>query len=128
MRTILLVGQDSRLLSTRAAVLKKTGAEVFCCGTSEALKFVELEPVDLIVLCHSLFEADAERVVERAQRRSPKPKVMFVVSDVDQEKQYGDTRSDAKILPDPKGLIERAVELLQEWPDGPRKEAEDRHV
>jgi hypothetical protein len=125
MQTILLAGQDYRLLSTRAAVLKKTGANVMCCDASEALKLVESEPVDLIVLCHSLAEIEAERIAERAHSRSEGPKVLFLTLDAYQGTPYPNAKFDAMSLPDPTGLIAQATELLQDLQVKSREEPLD---
>jgi hypothetical protein len=41
MSSVLLAGEDFRLLATRAAVLAKTGASVVCCGVVEGLGYTE---------------------------------------------------------------------------------------
>jgi CheY-like chemotaxis protein len=122
MQNILLVGQDSRLLLTRAAVLRKTEANVICCSASQAMEFVESEPLDLVVLCHSLMEADAEMIAEKIHRRSQKPRVLLVVSDPGRKMPYQDSKFDATSLPDPTELIAQATELLQGVPGEPLKE------
>jgi hypothetical protein len=124
MQNILLAGQDSRLLSTRAAVLKKkTGANVICCSASEALKLVQSESLDLVVLCHSLVKEEAERIAEEARRRPQRPKVLQVIliSDQSRERPYRDAKFDATSLPDPTALIAHATELLQRLPNEPPK-------
>jgi DNA-binding response OmpR family regulator len=120
MQNILLVGQDSRLLSTRAAVLeKKTGANVICCRASEALKLVRLKPFDLVVLCHSLVKEDAERIAEEAHRSPRQPKVLLVILTSDQSREipHRDAKIDATSLPDPTALIAHVTELLQRLPN-----------
>jgi DNA-binding response OmpR family regulator len=123
MQNILLAGQDSRLLSTRAAVLKKTGANVICCSASEALKLVQLKSLDLVVLCHSLVEEEAERIAEEAHRSSRRPKVLLVILTSDQSRAipHRDAKFDATSLPDPTALISHAKELLQRSPNDPLK-------
>jgi response regulator RpfG family c-di-GMP phosphodiesterase len=112
MQNILLVGHDSRLLSTRAAVLKKTKANVICCSASEALKLLESVPLDLIVLCHSLREEEAEIIAEMAHRCPQGPRVLLMILVAIQERPYRDANYDATSLPDPASLIARATELL----------------
>jgi CheY-like chemotaxis protein len=123
MQNILLAGQDSRLLSTRAAVLKKTGANVICCSASEALKLVPLESLDLVVLCHSLIEEEAEMIAEEAHRSPQRPKVLLVILTSDQSREipHRDPKFDATSLPDPAALIAHATELLQGLPNDPSK-------
>jgi DNA-binding response OmpR family regulator len=125
MQNILLAGQDSRLLSTRAAVLKKkTGANVICCSASEALKLVRLESLDLVVLCHSVVEEEAEMIAEEAHRSPQRPKVLLVILSSDQSREipHRDPKFDATSLPDPAELIAHATELLQRLPNDPLKE------
>jgi CheY-like chemotaxis protein len=116
-RKILLAGQDPRLLSTRAAVLKKTGAEVVSCNASEALQLMELRRFDLVVLCHSLPAGEAEMIADSSRKHSDKTRVLLVTSGARPES-LGDTaKFDAVALPDPARLIAQAVELLQGLPD-----------
>jgi DNA-binding response OmpR family regulator len=124
MQNILLAGQDSRLLSTRAAVLKKTGANVICCGASEALKLVRSKSLDLVVLCHSLVDGEAEMIAGEAHRSSQRPKVLLVILTSDQSREIPHrdaNKFDATTLPDPAALIAHATELLQRSPDYPSK-------
>jgi DNA-binding response OmpR family regulator len=123
MQNILLAGQDSRLLSTRAAVLKKTGANVICCSASEALKLVRLKSLDLVVLCHSLAKEEAETIAEEAHRSAQRPKILLVLLISDQSRGIPrrDAKFDAASLPDPTALIAHVTELLQRSPDDPSK-------
>jgi DNA-binding response OmpR family regulator len=114
MQNILLAGQDLRLLSTRAAVLKKTGATVMCCKGSDALRFVESETLDLVVLCHSVDEEEAEFIAEKVRRNPHRPRVLLMISDLNQEKLYRVEKFDGTSLTDPEDLIAHATELLQE--------------
>jgi hypothetical protein len=118
MQNILLAGQDLRLLSTRAAVLKKTGATVMCCKGSDALRFVESETLDLVVLCHSVDEEEAEFIAEKVRRNPHRPRVLLMISDLNQEKSYRAEKFDGTCLADPADLIAHATELLQESLNG----------
>ena len=68
---ILCIGEDLQLLETRAAVLRKVGAEVKWANSFDALRFAEPQACDLIVLCHTVKDADAERISALARRRRP---------------------------------------------------------
>ncbi len=116
MPKILLAGCDVRLLETRAAVLKKTGAEVLYCTGSHVLEVLVSENPDLVVLCHSLGRGEAEALADKIRSRSPKTRVLLVVSQVCEEKQYQDAKFDAMTLPEPVRLIKRATELLDRPP------------
>jgi hypothetical protein len=116
MPKIVLAGQDVRLLETRAEVLKKTGAEVVYCVGSKAINVVASEMPDLLVLCHSLLHEEAEAIAERVHVCCPGTRVLLVVSQVTEEKQYKGVKFDATSLPEPTRLIKRATELLEGLP------------
>ncbi len=117
MPKILLVGQDFRLLATRAAVLAKTHASVACCNAVEAMKVLESETFDLVVLCHSLAEKQTVEITNAVHRRWPVTRILLVVSNVGQERFYKDIAFDATSLPEPNRLIHRAAELLEGLPN-----------
>jgi hypothetical protein len=116
MPKILLAGQDVRLLETRAAVLKKTGAEVVYCIGSQVFNIVGYEIPDLVVLCHTLLEEEAEAIADKVHARSPKTRVLLVLSQVVTVKQYQNAKFDATSLPEPVKLLKRVTELLEELP------------
>jgi hypothetical protein len=113
MPKILLAGQDVRLLETRAAVLKKTGAEIAYCTASHALKVVVSEMPDLLVLCHSLLHEEAEAIADGVHLFCPMTRVLLVVSQVIADRPYHDAKFDATCLPEPAHLIRCATEFLQ---------------
>jgi CheY-like chemotaxis protein len=112
-RKILLAGQDPRLLTTRAAVLKQTGAEVVSCNASEALKLVESKRFDLVVLCHSVLAGEAATIADRAHKHNDKTWVLMVISGMNPESLGDAAKFDAVTLPDPARLLAQAAELLQ---------------
>lgn len=116
MYKILLAGQDPRLLATRAAVLRKICGHVVSCNASEALKILESETPNLVVLCHSLSVEEAESVADKAYERGQGTRVLMLVSEVNQERQHRDAKFDAVTLPDPTRLVARTTELLLELP------------
>ncbi|MEO8737682.1 MAG: hypothetical protein ABI380_14230 [Edaphobacter sp.] len=117
MPKILLIGQDFRLLATRAAVLAKTHASIICCNAAEGLKILEGEAFDLVVLCHSLAETQATEVTDAVHRRWPGTRILMVVSDVSIERLYKGIEFDATSSPDPNRLIRRTSELLERLPN-----------
>jgi response regulator RpfG family c-di-GMP phosphodiesterase len=116
MPKILLAGQDVRLLETRAAVLRKTGAEVVYCEGSQVCNIVVSEMPDLVVLCHSLLEVEAEAIADKVHECCPKTRVLLVVSQTADERQNGDAKFDATSLSEPRRLVTRATELLRGSP------------
>jgi hypothetical protein len=113
---ILLAGTDDRLLETRAAVLKKTGAVVVSCTGDEVLKVVESEMPDLLVLCHSLAVSEAESMADLVRRCCPKAKILLMFSVVGPDESYRSSKFDATSWPEPTLLIKRATELLRILP------------
>jgi response regulator RpfG family c-di-GMP phosphodiesterase len=116
MPKILLAGQDVRLLETRAAVLRKTGAEVVYCEGSQVCNIVVSEMPDLVVLCHSLLEVEAEAIADQVHECCPKARVLLVVSQMADERQNGDAKFDATSLSEPRRLVVRVTELLRGLP------------
>jgi DNA-binding response OmpR family regulator len=116
MPKILLAGQDDHLLETRAAVLKKTGADVVYCIGSHAFNVIKSEMPDLVVLCHSLPEAEAEVIADKAHVCCPRTRVLLVVSQATEEKHYKYAKFDATSLPEPTKLITLAAKLLEVMP------------
>ena len=116
MPKILLVGQDVSLLETRAEVLKKTGADVDYCTASKVLATLASELPNLVVLCHSLTEHEAEAIADKVHACSPKTRVLLVVSQVTEEKHYQGPKFDGTSLPGPLRLIQRAGERLEDCP------------
>jgi CheY-like chemotaxis protein len=116
MPKILLVGHDINLLRTRTAVLEKTGADVTFCNGADVLKLVKQEMPDLVVLCHSLREAEAEEIARAVHEHCRQAKTLMVVSNTSQERLLPNDRFDATALPEPTQLIARANELLQGLP------------
>jgi CheY-like chemotaxis protein len=110
---ILLVGQDHRLLDTRAAVLRQTGANVTISGGAEARKVVLSENPDLVVLCHSLPVEDAESVADETRKCCPGAKVLLVLPAADPDRPYQDSKFDGITAAEPVRLVGRAKELLQ---------------
>ena len=112
MYKILLAGQDPRLLATRAAVLRKISDHVVSCNSSEALKILESETTNLVVLCHSLSVEEAETIADKAHERAQGTRVLMLISEVNPERQHRDAKFDAVTLPDPTRLVARTTELL----------------
>jgi hypothetical protein len=119
MPKILLAGQDFCLLETRAAVLRKTGAEVvYCAGSAgrQTVNAVTSEMPELLVLCHTLLHEEAEKIADRVHAYCPKTRVLLVVSPLIADRPYRDTKFDAICLPEPSHLITCVTELLQRPP------------
>ncbi len=116
MPKILLIGDDFRLLATRAALLTKTGASTVCCNPAEMQKGLKGESFDLAVLCHSLSEEDARRVAVLVRQRWPGVKVFLIESSVSLDKTFEGVALDGMISSTPSALVAQTVELLASLP------------
>lgn len=116
MPKILLIGDDFRLLATRAALLTKTGASTVCCNPAEMQKDLERESFDLVVLCHSLSEADAQKAATFVRQRWPAAKVFLIESSVSLDKTFEGVALDGMISSTPSTLVAQTVELLASLP------------
>ena len=72
---ILSVGDDEDLLSTRLAVLQTrwSAKSTDCAG---ALKFLQSEAFDLLLLCHSIPEEEAKSLVQAVRKNFPAARIL----------------------------------------------------
>ena len=118
MPKILLIGDDFRLLATRAALLTKTGASTVCCNSTEMHKNLEREMFDLVVLCHSLSEEAAREAVGYVHGRWPEAKIFLVESSVLLAKTFDGVALDGTISSAPGTLLEQMSAVLAALPQG----------
>jgi hypothetical protein len=111
MLAILLIGEDLRLLATRAAVLRKVDAEVDLGRPAEFTTRMRARRYDLLVLCHTLQEKDAEAITSQVQQSWPEVRILQIVREqwMEAPVRRGVTSLSTS---DPKRLVERARELL----------------
>jgi DNA-binding NtrC family response regulator len=115
MPKILLVGNDFRLLTTRAAVLAHTKASVVCCNAVEVPKILQGlqgESFGLVILCHSLTGKQTTGIIELIHQKQPGTKILMVMSDLSLDRPPKEAALDAVISADPGGLVRRTSELL----------------
>jgi DNA-binding response OmpR family regulator len=113
MLKILLAGSDYRLLATRAAVLSKTGATVVFHTAIETLEVLNRDRFDLVVLCHSLTQAELAVIVDKVHQKIPGTKILMVTSALNRYELNEDGKVDATSIPEPAQLVARVKELLQ---------------
>jgi hypothetical protein len=117
MLAILLIGEDLRLLATRAAVLRRVDADVDLGPPEEFSTRMAARRYDLLVLCHTLREKDAETITLLAQQRWPEVQILQIVRERWMEKPL--RRGIAALsTPEPRRLVERTRELFH-VPFGP---------
>jgi len=112
MAAILLIGEDSVLLRTRAAVLRKTGAQIETSDPRSALVTQSEKQCDLVLLCHSLSEARAASLAMSIRKQWPRTKILQVSSDRVLSESVATTMADAICSWEPERLIGRTVEML----------------
>ncbi|HEY2468255.1 MAG TPA: hypothetical protein VGI45_10530 [Terracidiphilus sp.] len=110
--TILCIGNDPNILTSRASVLRTTGAEVTATSDKTAFEFIEHERFDLIVVGYSLSEDMARRVYEAAKARIPTPAVLRLRSPLDDLRPQAEQYSDAVANTNPATLVHAAAQLL----------------
>jgi hypothetical protein len=115
---ILLIGDDFRLLATRAALLIKTGASTVCCNAAEMQRDLEGESFDLVVLCHSLSEEHAQKAVAFVRQRWPEAKIFLIESSVPLDKTFDGVALDGMVSSTPSTLLAQIRELLAALPKG----------
>ena len=108
---ILLLGEDLRLLATRAAVLRRVDAEVDLCRPQDCSARMNARRYDLLVLCHTLRERDAEAITQQAQQRWPNVQILQIVRERWME--TAQRRGVALVsTPEPRRLVERTRALF----------------
>ena len=109
MPTILLTGQDERLLKTRADVLRRTGAEVVCVPAEEMAFAIREVHADLVVLCHTTGAVISREVVASAKEHQPGTRVLVVRPNAVGEEDFGQWSVDGMLPSAPVQLV-RGVE------------------
>jgi len=110
MCTILLIGEDSHLLETRAALLAD---EANIIGKTPKMLTAAWPdgPFDLVILCHSLDDDVRLKVIRSTRQKWPAAKVLQVEPD------FGSilpTEADAVTVATPKQLLRAAKGMLAE--------------
>jgi hypothetical protein len=111
MLAILLVGEDLQLLATRGAVLRKVDADVDLGRPEEAAARMAARRYDLLVLCHTLREKDAEAITLMARQGWPGIQILQIVRERWMEKPMR-VGVAALSTPEPRRLMERTRALF----------------
>jgi DNA-binding response OmpR family regulator len=112
MYTILLVGADEVLLSTRAAVLSKTDSEVVCSNADSALAIQADRECDLVMLCHSLPDEVCTSLAETIRKVWPKTRTLLIQTQREWRQVDIEATVDGTSSTEPEQLIGKTVELL----------------
>jgi DNA-binding response OmpR family regulator len=114
MSEILLVGNDFRLLTTRAAVLAQTKAKVVCCNALEVMQVLQDKSFDLVILCHSLTGKQTSEITAIVRQKMPRTKILMIIFDTSEGGPPKGVALDAVISADPRGLVRRTSEILRQ--------------
>jgi hypothetical protein len=73
---LLCYGHDEMLLYTRKCILEREYSVKLCRGLARLGEILREGPVDVLVLCHSVSDAECEKVIELSRAVWPKMKVL----------------------------------------------------
>ncbi len=73
---VLLVSRDRMLLQTRALILGAYFHVESAAGVAEAEAAVGKIAFDLVVICHSLSEAEYRTLIQLCERQTPRPRIL----------------------------------------------------
>jgi CheY-like chemotaxis protein len=112
MFSILVVGNDEVLLSTRASVLASMKANVVKASPEDALSELIKHEFDLAVLCHTMQVEESVRVAKVAHQVKHPARVIQVKGMTASRAGYADIPADAFSDTDPELLIHKAKLLM----------------
>ena len=112
MLTILAVGQDSELLSTRAAVLRKCNAGVISASPLDAPLILKAQPFDLVVLCHTLSPDEMNNLILVAHQQASEVQVLEVLDAVESSWNRQPSGADDIAQAKPEALVAKVTEML----------------
>ena len=81
-------------------------------NAAESMEILDREKIALVVLCHSLQDAEAAMIVEKVRHMDKQTKTLLVVADISRNGVDAEESFDATVLSDPALLIEQVTELL----------------
>ncbi len=77
---ILLVGADASLLHSRCLVLQTITATISSSTAADAVAILEQRAIDLLIVCHTLSNKDAQSLCETSRRCTPAVKSLLIVT------------------------------------------------
>ena len=113
MHKILAISKDEGLLITRAAVLRRSNAQVTTATANEARKILKSGQFDLVVLCFSLSVEETLEIAFLAHPQTIAIPVRKVVPNLDPVSEWRLIGPYSTAPWDPGTLVERVAELLR---------------
>lgn len=80
MGTILAIGNDDGLLTSRAALLRRVTSEVTASGYAAAVELLKIRSFDLVVLCHTLSLKQTREITALCDQKKPKAPILKIVA------------------------------------------------
>lgn len=112
MREILLVGEDSVLVATRAAVLSRTGAKVICFPSAASPDQVVDHDIAVVILCHTLQQEAARKFIAATARHWPQARLIRLLPGIGHYPALA-CESNVVNLEGPSQLLDRVREILK---------------
>jgi CheY-like chemotaxis protein len=112
MCTILAVGQDEGLLSTRSAILRKCNAGVVAARASEAIQILKAQRFDLVVLCHTVTSVDMNELASLAHHKANDMRVLEILKATELNWGSRCPGADDMVLSKPETLVAKVREML----------------
>jgi DNA-binding NtrC family response regulator len=78
---ILAFGHDATLLHTRELILRRDGFDVVTAtNRAEAGRILSQQPIDLVILCHTVLEPERQSILSLAHAYRPDLKVLVLTT------------------------------------------------
>jgi DNA-binding NtrC family response regulator len=106
---ILIVGDDSVLLQTRAALLREW--QVSTATSKQAIEAVHSAPYDLLIICQTVSDAAAGQLIDKAREMNPNV-LALAISQIGQERNLTAELFEVQ-LSDPDRLRRVVTHLMQ---------------
>lgn len=110
MDTRLAISKESDLLWSRSAILRIAGVEVLTGNVSQGLEMLKAKAADLVVLCHTLNEAQIATIAVLARQVNPVVRILRLNA---MKAYYSSTEvADATSMAQPELVVSKVRDLL----------------
>ncbi|HTB98792.1 MAG TPA: hypothetical protein VK716_17410 [Terracidiphilus sp.] len=112
--SILCAGADAQLLATRVSLLQSLGAPVLSAiNLTEAIQRLSEQRFQLMILCHSLQQAEAAALCNAASEQNPPIFILQVAKCFGRQDDRAHIVCDALVDADPVSLTQCVREILR---------------
>lgn len=117
MPSILLVGKDIRLLSSRAALLSTTQAEVTSVSVGDVMRILGRRLYDVLIICHTIDVPEALAITRFARALDTGICIVAIAHPSAALRGYEELQVDVISEADPAHLIDEVRKLLSPNPE-----------